>query len=182
MNSQPKFLKTALVVGLGSIGKRHVRILKETYPEIRIIALRHRNESSKLNEVDKTVFSLKEAINQNPEIALICNPSSKHLEVAIPLVDSGIHLFIEKPISSKSEEVNKLIALSKERNTKILIGYNLKFLDSLNTFKEEIVKGSVGQVLSVRSEVGQHLSSWRTDKSYANSVSAKKELGVKARG
>lgn len=177
MNNLPKFLKTALVVGLGSIGKRHIKILKEIYPEIRIIVLRHRKESSKLKQVDKTVYNLEEALNHNPEIALICNPSSKHLEVAIPLVESGIHLLIEKPVSSKSEEVNKLIALNKKRNTKILVGYNLKFLDSLNAFKEEVNKGSIGQVLSIRAEVGQHLGSWRTDKSYLNSVSAKKELG-----
>ena len=76
MNNLPKFLKTALVVGLGSIGKRHIKILKEIYPEIRIIVLRHRKESSKLKQVDNTVYNLEEALNHKPEIALICNPSN----------------------------------------------------------------------------------------------------------
>ena len=177
MNNLPEHINTALVVGLGSIGKSHIKILKEIYPEIKIIVLRHKDRSSNLVQVDKTVNNLKDALNHNPEIALICNPSSKHLEVAIPLVESGIHLLIEKPISSNSENVNKLITLSKKSNSKILVGYNLKFLDSLNTFKKEIKKGSIGEVLSIRAEVGQHLGSWRTDKNYLNSVSAKKELG-----
>jgi predicted dehydrogenase len=177
MNNFPEYINTALVVGLGSIGKRHIKILKEIYPDIKIIVLRHRRGVEKLKDVEKTVYDLKEALNYNPDIALICNPSSKHLEVALPLVELGIHLLIEKPISSKSEKENELITLSKKNNCKILVGYNLKFLDSLNAFKEEIEKGSVGQVLSIRAEVGQHLSSWREDKNYLNSVSAKKELG-----
>ena len=73
----------------------------------------------------------------NPQAAIICNPASEHLSTAIPLAKKGIHLLIEKPVSNKLQQTNKLLRIVEERNLKVLIGYNLRFLESMQIFKKD---------------------------------------------
>jgi predicted dehydrogenase len=89
-------IKTVLVVGLGSIGRRHVGIIKELFPEINIVVLRHRQCDK--NDIDalglyKCVTSIDKAIETNPQAAIIANPATKHIEVAEQLANKGIHLY-----------------------------------------------------------------------------------------
>jgi predicted dehydrogenase len=59
----------------------------------------------------------------------------------------------------------------------LIIGYNLRYLKSLQAFRRHLHEGLIGEPLSVRSEVGQFLPSWRQNTDYRMSVSAKRELG-----
>ena len=171
-------LETVLVVGLGSIGKRHVNLLKEILPDIKVVALRHLDkEIKKGQKIDFIVSNLKEALHLKPSFAIISNPSSMHIDSAMPLAEAGVHLFIEKPISSSLKNVENLINCTKKNQCKLMIGYNLRFSPSLNFFREEIYSKKIGRILSVRCEVGQNIESWRPEKQYFDSVSAKKDLG-----
>ena len=79
------FVKTVLVVGLGSIGRRHVGIIRKLFPEINIVVLRHKqcdkNDIDKLG-LYKCVTSIDEAVATNPQAAIIANPAPMHIEVA----------------------------------------------------------------------------------------------------
>ena len=173
-------IKTILVIGLGSIGKRHVKNIKEFFPEIKIIALRH----SKFNKNDlfnyglhDCVLSIKDALNYNPDAAIISNPASEHLKFAKILAQSGIDLLIEKPISNSVAGIEELIELCELNKCILMTAYNLRFLPSLVEFKNQIDSNRVGKLLSIHAEVGQYLPSWRQGSDYRNSVSANKNLG-----
>jgi predicted dehydrogenase len=58
-----------------------------------------------------------------------------------------------------------------------MIGYNLRFSASLQRFRKFLHEGIIGELLSVRCEVGQYLPSWRPESDYRQGVSARKELG-----
>jgi len=169
-----------LVVGFGSIGKRHVRILKELYPEIKIIILRHKKcdgfDYDKLG-IYKCVTSIDDALILQPQAAIVANPATKHLVVAKVLAEFGIHLLIEKPISATSQGVKELIDLCNEKNSILMVAYNFRFSPSLCEFRIQIQKQKIGKLFSIRAEVGQYLPHWRPDSDYRNTVSAKKSLG-----
>ena len=174
-------IKTVLVVGLGSIGRRHVGIIKELFPEINIVVLRHRQCDK--NDIDalglyKCVTSIDKAIETNPQAAIIANPATKHIEVAEQLANKGIHLLIEKPISDSSMGVQALINICHQNNVVLMTAYNLRFLPSLIEFKKQLQANKIGNIYSVRSEVGQYLPSWRIDKDYRKSVSSQKKWVV----
>ena len=174
------FVKTVLVVGLGSIGRRHVGIIKNLFPEINIVVLRHKqcdkNDIDKLG-LYKCVTSIDEAVATNPQVAIIANPATMHIEVAEKLANSGINLLIEKPISDSSKGVQKLIDTCHKNNIILMMAYNLRFLPSLIKFKSQIQTKKIGNIYSIRSEIGQYLPSWRPDSDYRNGVSANKYLG-----
>ena len=67
--------------------------------------------------------------------------------------------------------------LAKKAKTVLAIGYNLRFLSSLQKFKSILDDKIIGDVWSVRSEVGQFLPSWRPNSDYRKGVSAQYALG-----
>lgn len=121
--------------------------------------------------------NLEQAINFSPQIAVIASPSTFHMSVAHPLAQAGTHLLIEKPLSASLEGIPQLLEICRKQGTTLLIGYNLRFLPSLQMFRDLLREHVIGRVLSVRCEVGQYLPSWRPDGDYRNSVSARRKLG-----
>lgn len=171
-------LERLLVVGLGSIGSRHVRLARELIPGVQIVVLRHRScQDMQSMGIDHCVTSLEEALKFRPQAAVIANPATHHLDVALLLAQAGVHLLIEKPISNSTLGVTELIDVCRAKGITLMTGYNMRFLPSLQRFRELLEEKRVGRVFSVRAEVGQYLSSWRPSSDYRQTVSAKAALG-----
>jgi len=169
-------INSILIVGFGSIGQRHLKIARELFPQSSIGILLHNKINKIPNYANKIFFSLADAIKFTPQIAIICSPASTHFEITIALVRKGIHVLIEKPLSTKLKGLEDLNKEAVINNCVLMVGYNLRFLPSLNKFKNLIDTNRVGKIFSVRCEVGQYLPSWRS-KDYRLSVSAQKKLG-----
>jgi predicted dehydrogenase len=171
-------LERLLIVGLGSIGTRHARLVRELVPEVRIAAWRHGQARHTPGAgIELCVTSLEAALQFRPQAALIANPASMHIDAALPLARAGVHLLIEKPISSSAARVSELIETCAAQGLMLMTGYNLRFLPSLQRFRELLKQNRVGRVLSVRAEIGQFLPGWRPDTDYRETVSAKVALG-----
>lgn len=166
-----------LIVGLGSIGTRHLRIARELFPDADIRVLRHKECLSIPEYADDCFSTVEQAVAFLPQIAVIANPAPFHVTVAQRLAVAGVHLFIEKPLSSSVDGVAQLIETCYKQGSVLLTGYNLRFLPSLQRFRTLILDNSIGRVLSVRCEIGQYLPTWRPDADYRQSVSARHELG-----
>ena len=133
-------IKTVLVVGLGSSGRRHVRVIRSLYPSINIIVLRHKQCNSndiKLLGLYKCVISINHAIELNPQVAVISNPASKHIEIAKKLAYSWM---VSKEPPDRQNSILGSIQLRVHRPW------------IRPTFKEEIIKlgtsSNSNQVLS----------------------------------
>jgi predicted dehydrogenase len=174
------FVKRLLIVGLGSIGRRHLSNIQKMYPLMKIAILRSGNvgkeEDSDLG-VEVCTSSLDKIILFSPQAAIVANPASKHLNIAVKLAKQGIHIFIEKPISESSTGVSKLINICLKNKLVLMVGYNLRFLPSLSKFKNLINNDHTGTIFSIHAEVGQYLPEWRKSVDYKKTVSASKELG-----
>jgi glutamate-1-semialdehyde aminotransferase/spore coat polysaccharide biosynthesis protein SpsF (cytidylyltransferase family)/predicted dehydrogenase len=170
----------ALVVGCGSIGRRHARNLKslgvkqlgfcDTSPE----ALKQC-----LQEVSGEVFSdYSEALQKfKPDIVLLCTPPVYHVEEARAALRAQAHVFIEKPLSHESSGIQALIAEARRRDRNVQIGYNMRFHPGLQILKEVIDSGKIGRVMWLNVEAGQYLPDWRPWQNYRESYSARYELG-----
>lgn len=166
------------MVGLGSIGRRHARIARQLLPAAEIVALRHsQGADPEESGIDRSVHTVEEALAGRPQIAVVANPASHHLDVALRLADAGVHMLVEKPIASSSRGVPELIELCRVRDVVLMTGYNLRFLTSLRRFRALLNDGRVGRALSVRAEIGQFLPAWRPGADYRQTVSAQAALG-----
>ena len=171
-------LERLLIVGYGSIGKRHAKLARKLLPKAEITVLRHKSCDGKDNQdIDRCVTNLNDALKFKPQAAVIANPAPHHIKAAFPLAQLGVHLLIEKPISNTSKDVSQIIDICRSKNSILMTGYNLRYLNSLQKFREFIQEERVGKIFSVRAEIGQYLPSWRPDSDYRENVSARSELG-----
>jgi predicted dehydrogenase len=166
-----------LIVGLGSIGKRHLRLARQLLPDADIRVLRHKECISIPEHATGCFSSLEQAIAFAPQLAVIASPAPLHISVAQPLAQAGVHLLVEKPLSASLDDVPLLLKTCREKKTVLLTGYNLRFLPSLQRFRELLNENLIGRILSIRCEIGQYLPSWRPDTHYRQGVSARRELG-----
>jgi predicted dehydrogenase len=159
------------------MGVRHLGLARELFPEAQIKILTHQSGSEFPEHPDDYFFTMEDALEFSPQIAVIANPAPFHLEIAQQLVEIGTHLLIEKPISISTNGIDKLLETSKKHNTIVSIGYNLRFDPSLQELRKLLQDGQIGSALLVRSEVGQYLPTWRSGSDYRNGVSANQKLG-----
>jgi predicted dehydrogenase len=159
-----------LIIGTGSIGARHLKNIKMLLPECELKVLGNR-------QLVELAPNFQELIDFHPDMAIICNPASFHISVAQILAGQGVHLFIEKPLSNTTDGIEELMSIVDKNQVKIMVGYNLRFSDSLLKFKSLLQSQHLGRALMASAEVGQYLPSWRPEVDYRNTVSAQAVLG-----
>jgi predicted dehydrogenase len=168
-----------LIVSLGSIGLRHLRNLRALRPhcEIAVLRLMAGREDSLNDHCDVRLDSMDEVRSYRPVAAIVASPASTHAGVSRELLQMGIHVLVEKPFADSTEGLDDIIRIARENALTLMIGYNLRFQPSLLEARRRILAGEIGQVLSVRAEVGQYLPDWRPRTDYRHSVSARRALG-----
>ena len=170
-----------LIIGCGSIGRRHIKNLKKIGIK-QIIAtdpveknlLRVKREFNILTRYTNHLDALKE---NKIDVAMICTPTSLHVPIAIDAINHGSHVFIEKPLSNNMERISELFSLANNTHKHVAIGFNLRFHPNLLKIKNLLDSNFIGKPLSVQIEVGQYLPDWHPDQDYRKEYSALKHLG-----
>lgn len=181
-----------LMVGLGGIGQRHVRNLRCLLgDDLEIIAFRKLDRPYVLTDqlkvevgtdlVEKYKIAvypeLDQALDQKPDVAFICNPTSFHIPVALQAARSGCHLFIEKPLSHDFGGVEELIRIVDEKKLKAVIGYQMRFHPCMTRLHSLVMQKVVGKIISVRAEVGDYMPAWHLYEDYRELYASQKGLG-----
>jgi len=172
-------LNCLAIVGLGSIGRRHLRLISEIRPDIEIIVVRsgHGGECDEESMATKTVYSIGDAIKEGIQAAIVSSPATLHLKQSLELAKNGIHLLIEKPISHTSDRVKELLKIVNENRITTMVGYVLRYDLGAIKFKNWLDNKIKGKILHARIECGSYLPDWRLDQNYRKTVSALPELG-----
>ena len=183
-----------LMVGLGSIGQRHVRNLRQLLgDELELLAYRVRGLGHVItpgmgadatrdvaSEYNIRVFAnLDEALRQRPDAAFICNPNSMHLATAIACLRADCDLFIEKPLAASLDGIGELLSLAagRFRDRIVMVGYQLRFHPCLGKLSEILASGRLGNLLAVRCVTGEYLPDWHPYEDYREAYVATPEMG-----
>jgi len=168
-----------LIVGCGSIGRRHIRnLLNLGVKEIVAFDVRpaQRRDVTTALGVD-TVERLESAWEREPDVVIVAAPTSLHVSLALKGAFRRCHLFIEKPLSNCWESVDRLLDVVQRSALVTLVGCNMRFHPGLVTIKDLLREQAVGRVLAARVEVGQYLPDWHPWEDYRQSYSACNRLG-----
>lgn len=168
-----------LICGLGSIGQRHVQNLLSLGEDDIVF---YRTGKATLSSSEFSRFPMEDDLsraieNWKPQAAIISNPTSLHMDTALPLAKAGIHLLIEKPISDTREKVLDLQATLNETGARVLVGYQFRFHPGLQQVKNMLAEHTIGKIHSARVFWGEYLPDWHPWENYQLGYSARRELG-----
>jgi predicted dehydrogenase len=122
-------------------------------------------------------FDLQAALAHRPQAVIIANPTSLHLDIAIPAAQAGCHLLIEKPISNSLQRVDELAQAVRQGGAQILVGFQFRFHPGLQRVAELLQDEAIGKPLSARASWGEYLPDWHPWEDYRQSYSARPDLG-----
>jgi len=168
-----------LIAGLGSIGRRHFRNLI-ALGEKDIILLRSHRATLPDDELAgyPVETDLAEALKKHkPEAVIVANPTSLHLDVAIPAAEAGCHILLEKPVSNSLDRLDVLQKAAEKSGSRILVGFQFRYHPTLNKARELIQASALGKVLTVHAHWGEYLPQWHPWEDYRQSYAARADLG-----
>lgn len=164
-----KKISNILIIGFGSIGKRHYKncldlgfntFVKTNYPE----------NNKHFRDYDK--------FREKIDLVIIASPTQRHLKDIIEAFDNTEcnNLLIEKPIADNFLNAKKIHEFIENNRINAKVAYNMRFLKELIHLKENIESMSE-KIRLVKITAGTYLPNWRQGKDYRDSYSSKKDLG-----
>ncbi len=167
-----------LIAGLGSIGRRHLRNLRALGENDILLYRTHRAALSDDELSGLPVETdLRRALGWNPGAVIVANPTSMHLNVAIPAAEAGCHIFLEKPVSGSMDGLDRLADAAERSGSRIQVGFQFRFHPNLRKAADLIAGGAIGQVLTVHAHWGEYLPNWHPWEDYRQSYAAREDLG-----
>ena len=168
-----------LIAGLGSIGRRHFRNLVSLGEKDIVLLRSHR---ATLPDDELTGYpvetDLREALKKHkPDAVIVANPTSLHLEAALPAAEAGCHILLEKPISYSTERLDQLEKVVKKSGSKVLVAFQFRFHPSLIKAKQLISDGEIGRVISAHVHFGEYLPAWHPWEDYRKGYAARADMG-----
>jgi predicted dehydrogenase len=164
-----------LIVGLGSIAKKHIEAIKMIQGGVEFYALRSKENSEKYHDI-VNIFNINEIDSLEINFAIISNPTSEHKKTISKLIKYGFPLFIEKPIYSSldiKEEIDSIL----NKGIITYIACNLRFLNCIKFIKDQMSQLRDNRLNEVNVYCGSYLPDWRPGIDFRKSYSAIPELG-----
>lgn len=149
-----------LVVGTGSIGKRHIANLLSLGAEV--VAYSYRQSGSpELDPRVQRVNNLADALPSDIDGVVVANRTDQHMDVALQAARQRKHLFLEKPLAVSLDHSEELLDLVREHRLAVEAGFMLRFHPNLQWIHQYLKGGELGEVMHLRAAVGQWLPDWR---------------------
>lgn len=165
-----------VIIGLGSIGRRHASVLQAMDAKIKLYALRSRPENADEYENVKNFFKWEDISEISPDFIILSNPTAHHARSLKKLIPLGIPLFIEKPVLTNTEDADHLKKMIEAQELLTYVGCNLRFLDCL-AFVEKQLSHNTKKLNEVNAYAGSYLPNWRPGRDFRKIYSANKEMG-----
>ena len=173
--------KNFVITGGGSIGKRHIRnLISLNINKENIYVLEPRED--RVSEIKSLgISNCLKNINEFDDIpvkaAIICSPTSYHIDQAIYFAKKKADLMIEKPLSRDLNNIEELKDIVIKNNLVTFIAYIFRFAPSIKFLKDILEKKTIGEVFFVRGEFSEYLPDWHPYEKYNSFYMAQKQMG-----
>ena len=164
-----------LVVGCGSIGRRHVSNAA-SLAETGVFDLDGDAARACAKENGAETFpSLEAALDWKPGGVVVATPHSSHLRVAKAAVEAGADVLIEKPISDDLAGVAEFLDFAEARNRRVFVVCNMRFHPAVELMKAGLP--GIGRRLFARAQYGNYLPDMRKEADYRTLYCSRRETG-----
>jgi len=156
--------RNVLVVGVGSIGERHLRCFQSTGRARLSLCETNsdlRQRIARQYEIDQVYADLDAALEGRPDAAVIATPAPLHIPMACQLAKSGIHILIEKPLSTTLDGIDSLQQIVEQQRLVVSVAYVYRVFPMLAAMHEAIHSERFGRPVQLIVVAGQHFPTFR---------------------
>ncbi len=129
------------VVGVGHLGKHHARILS-TLPDVNLIGVvdtnRPRADEIAAAHGTKALYDARELAGRVDAVT-IAVPTERHLEIALPFLEAGVPVLVEKPMARSLAEADAMIAAALRAGVVLAVGHTERFNPAVETARPLLV-------------------------------------------
>lgn len=170
-----------LIVGSGSVGKRHARNFRQLGCRVSLMDPRQDrlDEAASEGAVVGTFRDLSAALRTSSALSgvVVCSPPKYHVEAAEAALKSGLPVFLEKPVSPGLADARRLREAQHRSNVPLLLGYTYRWWPALAQLRQRVAAGEIGDVLHVNCVMSAHLEDWHPWERYQDFFMASRDLG-----
>ena len=149
------------VIGAGFWGRNHLRVLNDL-PKTDLVAVC--DVDKERADLASRKYGIKSYVNsedlykkEDIDAVTICVWSTELYSEAMKALNAGKHVFVEKPMASRSEEAEKMLETAKSQNLYLTVGFIERFNPAVRRLKEAIDDGRIGEPVSA---TGKRVSKW----------------------
>jgi len=165
------------VFGAGAIGLDHLGAFQQ-HPAANVAAIADNHasrgaEAAKLFDVPLVATDYRELLARDDiDVVSIALPNYLHFPVALDALKAGKHVMLEKPMATNARDAARLIAEAKKRRVLLMVGQNLRFSPDVQTLKQLVLKGVLGDVYHAKTAWTRRggiprIGSWFTQTKFA---------------
>jgi UDP-N-acetylglucosamine 3-dehydrogenase len=145
-------VKSVAVVGVGSMGRNHVRVLMDL--PVKLVGLADPDQGSAAaiaRKYNVPLYANHHALFDEcrPDAVVVTAPTVKHQEIVLAAIERGIHVLVEKPIAATLDQAESMIAAADKRGVVLAVGYIERFNPAVIELKRRIDEGALGRVFMI---------------------------------
>lgn len=164
---------TAVLVGAGNRANVYASV-SFTFPEkLKVVGIvdpnpeRREYMKNRFCVPEENCFDYVDALCKREKFAdVVINGTMDwlHVDTAIPVLEKGYDLLLEKPFAVNEEEMNRLREAARRNSSKVVICHVLRYTKFYRAIKEHILKGDIGDIVSI--EMNEHVNYHHMSVSY----------------
>lgn len=169
-----------LVIGCGSIGRRHARNARALGAEVVLCDVDEARMREFGEEIGASGYftNFEDAAKHSGCVAaIVATPSNLHIGPARALLSSGLHILMEKPLCTSVSEAIDLKPLVRESGLVFMMGHTFRFRAEWVEMKRILDTNPLGRVYSAEFMGGWYLPDWHIHEDYRSEYAAQKKLG-----
>src|SRR4051812_30403334 len=129
------------VVGVGVMGYNHARVLAEM-PGVTLVGVADPDdkqaESASRTLGCATVPDIRDLLELGIDAVSIAAPTHLHRSIALAAISCGVHVLVEKPITSSVEEGREIIAAARRAGVTLMVGHVERFNPAVQAIKQAL--------------------------------------------
>ena len=144
----------AAVVGLGTMGRNHVRVWDEAVDGVELVAVADPDPAALARTTDgRSLAAYLDPAElfaaERPDLVSIVAPTSLHRDVTIAALESGAHVLVEKPIAATREEAEAMMAAADTAGRILTVGHIERFNPAIRELRRRLGAGELGRIFQV---------------------------------
>jgi predicted dehydrogenase len=137
------------LIGLGSMGRHHCRVLSELDGVDLVAVVDPMGDKFGVARGVPVLESVDQLLEQGVDYVAVACPTALHEEIGLRLAEAGVHALVEKPVAATVEGARRMVEAFEERGLVAGVGHIERYNPALQNLRARLEAGELGEVFQV---------------------------------